>query len=56
MQKSPSSTEAELTFLREIFKDYRCLAGRDWKDAIHASGTAFGSLGVLLLLVILWTK
>lgn len=45
--KSLSSTEAELTFPREVFRGYKCLAGRDCNDAIQASGRACGSLGVL---------
>lgn len=56
MQKSLSSNEAELTFPKEIFRGYKCLSGRDCKDGIHASARACGSLGVLSLLVTLWTK
>lgn len=54
MQKSPSSAEAELTFPRKIFRGYKCLAGRYWNDAVHASGRACDSL--LSLLVTSWTK
>lgn len=32
------------------------MAGRDCNDALHASGRGCGSLGVLSLLVTLWTK
>lgn len=56
MQKSPSSTEAELTFLGERFRGCKCLAGKEYNDAIHANGRACDGSGVLSLLVTLWTK
>lgn len=56
MQKCPSSAEAELTFPREIFGGYKCLAGWDYNDATHASGRACDSLGVLSFLATLCTK
>lgn len=55
MQKSPSSTEADLTFLGERFRGYN-MFGRDCNDAIHANGRACDSSRVLSLLVTLWTK
>lgn len=56
MQKSPSSTEAELTFLGERFRGCICLAGKECNDAIHANGRACDGSGVLSLLVTLRTK
>lgn len=56
MQKSPSSTEAELTFLGERFRGCKCLAGKECNDAIHANGRACDGSGVLSLLVTLRTK
>lgn len=56
MQKSPSSTEAELTFLGERFRGCKCLAGKECNDAVHANDRACDGSGVLSLLVTLWTK